>query len=74
MLLVGAGTAGCVVTRRLSDDVDVTVLLLEAGNDSDEPFLPSLRMWVDVFTNPEVDWGFKTNRQPMHPEKMVLHI
>ena len=30
-IIVGAGTAGCVLTRRLGEEADVRILLLEAG-------------------------------------------
>ncbi|MEV0074539.1 GMC family oxidoreductase N-terminal domain-containing protein [Amycolatopsis sp. NPDC050768] len=58
-VVVGGGTAGCVVAARLSEDTDSRVLLLESGSPdskaeiSDPPAWPSLR-------GTEVDYGYRT--------------
>ena len=63
-VIVGGGTAGCLLANRLSADPKVNVLLIEAGG-SDR------RFWVNVpigylynMGNPEVDWCFKTEPDP----------
>ena len=59
-MIVGAGTAGCVLANRLSADPGVSVLLLEAGGKDDY-------FWIDIpvgylytINNPRTDWCYKT--------------
>lgn len=61
-IIVGAGTAGCVLADRLSRDPNVRVTLVEAGGSppaaSDVPAL-----WGTLF-NGEADWGYYSEPQP----------
>jgi choline dehydrogenase-like flavoprotein len=63
-LIVGAGSAGCVLANRLSADPSVTVLLLEAGKSDRTPFVQvpvgSVAMLPRKFHN----WAFETVPQP----------
>jgi choline dehydrogenase len=62
-IIVGAGTAGCVLAGRLSEDPDVTVCLLEAGpgDDSDSIRVPAAG---GRLLRSQYDWDYDTNDEP----------
>jgi len=59
-VIVGAGTAGCVLANRLSADPDVSVLLLEAGGRDDWIWIHIPVGYLYCIGNPRTDWCFKT--------------
>ena len=63
-IIVGAGTAGCVLANRLSTDPNVSVLLLEAGGKDDYIWTKIPVGYLYCIGNPKVDWGFKTEPEP----------
>ena len=63
-IIVGAGSAGCVLANRLSEGRDAKVLLLEAGGrDTDFRIHMPLAMRTLTF-HPKVNWGFATEPEP----------
>jgi choline dehydrogenase-like flavoprotein len=59
-IIVGAGSAGCVVASRLSEDKDVSVLLLEAGGSDNHPLLRLPIAWPMAAYKSDVTWGYET--------------
>jgi len=63
-VIVGAGTAGCVLANRLSTDPDTTVLLLEAGGKDNWLWIHIPIGYLYTQNNPRTDWCFKTEPEP----------
>jgi choline dehydrogenase len=59
-VVVGAGSAGCVLANRLSADAGVRVLLLEAGGPDDYFWIRIPVGYLFTINNPRTDWCFKT--------------
>ena len=70
-VIVGAGSAGCVLANRLSEDPDKTVCLLEAGGGNRSPLLHIPAGWATNFNNPKVDWGYSTQPEPELNDRQV---
>ncbi len=63
-VVVGAGSAGCVVANRLSADPNVRVILIEAGPADRNPWIHIPVGYFKTMNNPSVDWCYKTEPDP----------
>ncbi len=63
-IIVGAGSAGCVLANRLSADGTYKVAILEAGGKDTYPWIHIPVGYFKTMGNPKTDWGYKTEPDP----------
>ena len=63
-VIIGAGSAGCVLANRLSEDRSVAVALLEAGGRDTNPWLHIPAGYFRTMFNPKVTWQFGSGPEP----------
>jgi choline dehydrogenase len=59
-IIIGGGSAGCVLANRLSEDQNVSVVLLEAGGKDWNPLIHIPAGYIKTMVNPKINWMFKT--------------
>ena len=58
---MGGGTAGLTIASRLTEDPNISVVVLEAGNDhSNDTNVLSPGLYTGMYGNPEYDWNYHT--------------
>lgn len=63
-IVIGAGSAGCVLASRLSEEKDRSVLLLEAGGDDSHYALRMPLAFLRAMMNPQFSWGYLSEPEP----------
>jgi len=61
-VLVGAGSAGCVLANRLTENSNTSVLLLEAGSSAEDQTIHIPAAFPKLFKSP-YDWAYYTEEQ-----------
>src|SRR5690606_28057255 len=63
-IIVGAGSAGCVLANRLTEEADCTVLLLEFGGRDNSIYSQMPLAFSIPLNMPRFDWGLTTEPEP----------
>ena len=71
-VIVGAGSAGCVLAARLSEDPATRVLLLEAGGPDRSPWIHIPLGYGKTIADPRVNWCYETEPEPELYDRRVF--
>ena len=71
-IVVGAGSAGCAVAARLSEDPATRVLLLEAGGEDRNRWIHIPLGFGKTFADPSVNWCYETEPDPGAGDRRVF--
>jgi choline dehydrogenase len=63
-IVVGAGSAGCIVAARLTEDPAITVLLVEAGASDRTPIIAMPGALPFVYQSKRLGWGYQSGPEP----------
>ena len=71
-VVIGAGSAGCAVAARLSEDPATRVLLLEAGGEDKNRWIHIPLGFGKTFADPSVNWCYETEPDPGAADRKVF--
>jgi choline dehydrogenase len=70
-IVVGAGSAGCVVASRLSEDPTIRVLLVEAGGSDRSPIITMPAALPFAYQSKRIGWGYQSGPEPQLGGKTI---
>ncbi len=72
-VIVGAGSAGCVLANRLTEDPAVKVLLIEAGGRDWSPYIHVPAGFMKLLDHPTLTWGYHAEPDPGTAGRAILY-
>jgi choline dehydrogenase len=72
-VIVGAGSAGCVLANRLTEDPEVRVLLIEAGGRDWNPYIHVPAGFMHLLGHPTLTWGYHAEPDPGTAGRAILY-
>ena len=70
-IIVGAGSAGCVLADRLSADPENRVLLIEAGGSDKINLVQMPLAWFRAMLTPKIGWGYMSEPEPYADNRRI---
>jgi 4-pyridoxate dehydrogenase len=70
-IIVGAGSAGCVLANRLTIDPNIRVLLIEAGGRDSDPMIKIPLVWMQFVLKKWHDWGYESEPEPHMDDRRI---
>ena len=71
-IIIGAGSAGCVIANRLSEDPGVSVLLIEAGAGDKSIYIDMPCAFRDLISSRKFSWNYLGEREPSLSERQMV--
>ncbi len=72
-VIVGAGSAGCVLANRLSADPNTSVVLIEAGGRDWNPYIHVPAGFMRLLSHPTLTWGYQAEPDPGTGGRAILY-
>ena len=71
-IVIGGGSAGCVIASRLSENADTRVLLLDAGRDDKHLYTRVPAGQMAVFPRPDMNWLYMAEPDPSRNNRVDI--